>query len=48
MYRGEIRAETESEITAAQDRALQTEYRGTKILQTEKADVEYVNNLMRQ
>jgi len=46
--RGEIRAEIESGIIAAQDHALQTEYRGTKILQTETADIEYVNILMRQ
>jgi len=30
-----IKAETESEIVAAQDQALQTKYYGTKILNTE-------------
>jgi len=46
--RGEIRAETDGEIIVAQNHALQTECRGTKILRTETADVEYVSNLIRQ
>jgi len=46
--RGEIRAETESKIIAAQGHALQTEYRLTRLLQIEIACVEHVNNLMRQ
>ena len=33
--KGDLKAETESEIVAAQDRALQTEYCATKILNTE-------------
>ena len=33
--RGDLKGETESEITAAHDQALQTEYHTTKILQTQ-------------
>ena len=35
MSKGDVKGETESEITAAQDQALQTKYHATKILQTE-------------
>ena len=35
LSRGDLKAESESKILAAQDQALQTEYHGTKILQTE-------------
>jgi hypothetical protein len=35
LSRGELKADTESEIIAAQDQALQTKYHTTKILQTE-------------
>jgi len=35
LSKGDLKAETESEIVAAQDRALQTEYCATKILNTE-------------
>ena len=35
LSRGDLKGETESEIIAAQDRALQTKYCATKILQTE-------------
>jgi hypothetical protein len=35
LSRGELRADTESEIIAAQDQALQTKHHATKILQTE-------------
>jgi hypothetical protein len=35
LSRGDLKAETEREITAAKDRALQTKYHPTKILQTE-------------
>jgi hypothetical protein len=33
LPRGDLRGETDSEITAAQDQALQTKYHATKILQ---------------
>jgi hypothetical protein len=36
LSEGDLKAETECEIVAAQDQALQTKYRATKILQTEK------------
>ena len=36
MSRGELKGETENEITAAQYEALQTKYHATKILQTER------------
>ena len=35
LSRGDLKAETESEIVAAQDQALQTKYYATKILNTE-------------
>jgi len=35
LTRGDLKGETESEIIAAQDQALQTKYLATKILQTE-------------
>jgi hypothetical protein len=35
LSRGELKGETESEIIAAQDQALQTKYHATKILHTE-------------
>jgi hypothetical protein len=35
LSKGDLKAETESEIVAAQDRALNTKYYGTKILHTE-------------
>jgi hypothetical protein len=35
LPRGDMKAETESEIVAAEDQALQTKYHATKILQTE-------------
>ena len=35
LSKGDLKAETESEIVAAQDQALQTKYYGTKILNTE-------------
>ena len=35
LSKGDLKAETESEIVAAQDRALQTKYYATKILNTE-------------
>jgi Ni,Fe-hydrogenase III component G len=36
LSKGDLKAEAESEIVAAQDQALQTKYHATKILQTEK------------
>ena len=36
LSRGELKGETESEITAAQYEAIQTKYHATKILQTER------------
>jgi hypothetical protein len=36
LSKGDLKAETESEIVTAQDQALQTKYHATKILQTEK------------
>jgi hypothetical protein len=36
LSKGDLKAETGSEIVAAQDQALQTKYHATKILQTEK------------
>jgi len=45
---GDRKAETESEIIAAQDRALQTKYCAMKILQIERANADYVCSLMRQ
>jgi hypothetical protein len=36
LSKGDLKAETESEIVAAQDQALQTKYCAIKILQTEK------------
>jgi hypothetical protein len=35
LSKGDLKAETESEIVAAQEQALQTKYHATKILQTE-------------
>jgi len=35
LYRGNLKGETEKEIIAAQDQALETKYHATKILQTE-------------
>jgi hypothetical protein len=40
--------ETESEIVAAQDQALQTKYYATKILNTETENADFANNLMKQ
>ena len=35
LLRGDLKGETESEVIAAQDQALQTKYHVTKTLQTE-------------
>ena len=35
LSKGHLKAETESEVVAAQDQALQTKYYATKILNTE-------------
>jgi hypothetical protein len=36
LLRGDLKVETESEIIAAQDQALQTKYHAAKILKTEQ------------
>jgi len=36
LSKGDLKAETESEIVAAQDQALQTKYYATKILNTDR------------
>jgi hypothetical protein len=48
LSRGDLKGETESEITAAQDRELQTKYHATVILQTDKqaANADCVNSLV--
>jgi hypothetical protein len=43
LSRVDVKAETVSEMSA-QDQALQTNYRATKILQTETAHADFVNN----
>ena len=49
LWKGDLKAETESEIVAAQDQALQTKYYATKILtQKQRANADFANNLMRQ
>jgi hypothetical protein len=49
LSKGDLTAEIESEIVAAQDQVLQTKYHATKILQTEKdSKCRYVINLRRQ
>ena len=47
-WRGETELETENETVAAQYQTLQTIYDATKLLQTETADADYVNNVMGQ
>ena len=49
LSRGDVKGETESEITAAQDEVLQTTYHATKILEQKQiANADSVNNLTRQ
>jgi hypothetical protein len=48
LSKRDLKAETESEIVAAQDQALQTKYYETKILNTETASADFANNLMIQ
>ena len=49
LLKGDLNAETESEIVAAQDQALQTKYYATKILNSEAdSKCRLCNNLMRQ
>jgi hypothetical protein len=49
LSKGDLKAETESEIVAAQDQALQTKYYATKFLaQKQMANADFANNLMRQ
>ena len=48
LLRGDLKGETESEIIAAQDQALQTTYHATKYYTQKKiAKADSVNNLMR-
>jgi len=42
LLAGNVRAESESAITAAQGRALQTKYRATKIAQTDQSVPHYI------
>jgi len=47
LLRGDLKGQTESEIIAAKDRALQVKYHATKLLQTETGtNADSVNNLM--
>jgi hypothetical protein len=48
--KGDLKAETENEIVAAQDQTLQMKYFATKILNTDRqiANAGSANNLMRQ
>jgi hypothetical protein len=49
LTKGDLKAETESEIVVAQDQALQTKYYTTKILNTERdSNAGSATNLMRQ
>jgi len=49
LLKGDLKAETEREIVAAQDQALQTKYYATKILtQRQIASADFTKNLTRQ
>ena len=49
LLKGDLKAETESEIVAAQDQALQTKYFAIKILNTETdSKCRLANNLTRR
>ena len=49
LSKGDLKAETESEIVAAQDQVLQMKYYATKILSMgQTANADFANNLMRQ
>ena len=49
LSKGDLKAETESEIVAAQDQALQTKYYTKKYwAQKQIANADFANNLMRQ
>jgi len=49
LSKGDLKAETESEIVGAQDQALNTKYYATKILRTETdSKCRCANNMMRQ
>ena len=45
LLAGDVRAESDSEIIAAQDQALQTKYRATKISQTDQTVPYYIRML---
>ena len=47
LSKGDLKAETESEIVTAQDQALQTKYYATKILSTETgSSADFANNFI--
>ena len=48
LSKGDLKAETESEIVAAQDQALQMKYYATKLLSPQIANADFANTLMRQ
>ena len=49
LSKGDLKAETDSEIVAAQDQALQTKYYATKYwTQRQIASADFANNLTRQ
>jgi hypothetical protein len=51
LSKGDLKAETESEVVAAQDQALQTNYCAKKLLNTETDSIvhaDFANNLLRQ
>jgi hypothetical protein len=48
LLKGDLKAETESEIVAAQDQAIQTKYFTTKILNRQIPNADFANNSMRQ
>jgi hypothetical protein len=49
LSKGDLKAETESEIVAAQDQSLNTKYYATEILHTKLiTNADFANNLMRQ
>jgi len=43
LLRRDVKAESESQITAAQDQAVQTKYRATKMSQTDQTVPHYIS-----